>query len=63
MPEFEYSRWDGSEQFAPQSADKLFDEFSQYMLDYGEHMLDHLEQLEEEHPDLVEMLINSVIKV
>ena len=56
MPEFEYSRWDGTQQFTPQSADKLFDEFSQYMLDYGAHMLDHLEQLEEEHPDLVDML-------
>ena len=56
MTEFEFSRWDGTQQFTPQSADKLFDEFSQYMLDYGEHMLDHLEQFEEEHPDLVEML-------
>lgn len=53
----EYSRWDGSEQFSPQSADQLFDELSQYLLDYGEHVLDNLEAWEEEHPELVELLI------
>src|SRR5690606_31431018 len=57
MPSFEYSRFDGSEQFSPQSADQLFDQFSQYLMDYGEDMLDELERLEEEHPDVVEMLI------
>ncbi|MDA1015190.1 MAG: VWA domain-containing protein [Planctomycetota bacterium] len=57
MPEFEYSRWDGSQEFTPQSADKLFDEFSKHMLDYGEHMLDYLDDWQEEHPDLVEMLL------
>jgi uncharacterized protein with von Willebrand factor type A (vWA) domain len=57
MPIHEYSRWDGSQQFSPQSADQLFDELSQYMLDYGEHVLDNLEAWEDEHPDLVEMLI------
>jgi Ca-activated chloride channel family protein len=59
MPEFEYSRWDGSQEFTPQSADRLFDEFSEHMLDYGAHMLDHLEQWEEEHPDIVELLIKQ----
>lgn len=59
MPQFEYSRWDGSQEFTPQSADQLFDELSQYMMDYGEHMLDHLEQWEEEHPDLIEKLIKQ----
>ena len=44
MPDFEYSRWDGSQQFSPQSADQVFDQFSQYMLDYGEHVLDFLDQ-------------------
>jgi len=57
MPTHEYSRWDGSQQFSPQSADQLFDEFSQYMLDYGEELLDHLEQWQEEHPDVVDMLV------
>ncbi len=57
MPTHEYSRWDGSQQFSPQSADELFDELSQYMLDYGEDLLDNLEQWQEEHPDVVDMLI------
>lgn len=59
MPHFEYSRWDGSQEFTPQSADKLFDELSQFMMDYGDHMLDHLQQWEEEHPDLIEKLIKQ----
>lgn len=57
MPNFQYSRFDGSEEFTPQSADKLFDELSKYMLQYGEEMLQNLEQWEEEHPDVVDMLI------
>lgn len=57
MPSFEYSRFDGSEQFSPQSADQVFDQFSQYLMDYGEDMLDELERLQEEHPDVVDMLI------
>jgi uncharacterized protein with von Willebrand factor type A (vWA) domain len=57
MPAFEYSRWDGSQQFTPQSADKLFDEISQYLLEYGENMLEQLEDLQDEHPDVVDMLI------
>ena len=48
MPDFEYSRWDGSQEFTPQSADKLFDQISEYMLDYGEYVLDNLEDLAEE---------------
>jgi len=57
MPDFIYSRWDGSQEFTPQSADQLFDELSNYLLDYGEHILDHLPEWEEEHPDVVEMLV------
>lgn len=57
MATFEYSRWDGSKPFSPQSADAVFDQFSQYLMDYGEEMLDQLEQLEEMHPDVMEMLI------
>jgi uncharacterized protein with von Willebrand factor type A (vWA) domain len=57
MPDFEYTRWDGSQEFTPQSADKLFDELSRYILDHGEFILDNLNQWEEEHPDLVQKLI------
>jgi len=59
MPDFEYSRWDGSQEFSPQSADEVFDQFSDYLMDYGEQVLDFLEQWEEERPEIVEMLIKQ----
>ena len=57
MARFEYSKFDGSEEFHPQSADKIFDELSQHMLDWGDHVMDYLDQWEDEHPDVVEMLV------
>ena len=57
MAHFEYSKFDGSEQFKPQSADAVFDELARHMLDWGDDMLDYLDQWEEEHPDVVDMLI------
>ena len=36
MSLFEYSKWDGCQEFLPQSADKVFDQLSEYMLQYGE---------------------------
>jgi len=59
MPDFKYTRWDGSQEFTPQSVDRLFDEISRYMLDYGEFILDNLEQLGEEHPDLMQKLMEQ----
>lgn len=57
MPIHEYSRWDGSQEFSPQSADQLFDQLSQYLLEYGEDLLDNLEQWEQEDPNIVELLV------
>ncbi len=57
MAQFEYTRWDGTQPFTPQSADQLFDQFSQYLMDYGDEILGELDRLEEEHPDVVDMLI------
>lgn len=59
MPSFEYSRWDGSREFSAQSADDIFDQISQYLLDYGEQVLPSLEQLRDENPDVLEMLIKQ----
>ena len=59
MPHFEYSAWDGSDPFSPQSADKFWDELSEYILDYGDEILDNLERWEEEHPDLVDKLVKQ----
>ncbi|MEM7811796.1 MAG: VWA domain-containing protein [Planctomycetota bacterium] len=57
MPNFRYSKFDGSEPFSPQSADEMFDQLSQYLMQYGEDVLDNLERLEEEHPDLVDAMV------
>ena len=38
MSLFEYTKWDGSQQFLPQSADKVFDQLSEYMMQYGERV-------------------------
>ena len=57
MPDFEFSEWDGSQQFTPQSADQLFDQFSEYLMDYGEEVMPSLEKWEEDHPEVIEMLI------
>ena len=59
MPAFEYSRFDGSEEFSPQSADAVFDEFSDYMMDYGESMLENFEQWQEDHPDVIDALMKQ----
>jgi len=59
MPTFEYSRWDGSQEFTPQSADSVFDQLSQYLLDYGDEVLPSLERLEDEHPDILDKLIRQ----
>lgn len=59
MPRFEYSAFDGSEEFSPQSADQLFDQFTEYMMDYGEQMLENLEDWAEEHPDVIDQLIKQ----
>ena len=59
MPTFEFSRWDGTEEFTPQSADSVFDQLSQYLLDYGDEVLPMLKRLEEEHPDILDKLIKQ----
>ncbi|MGA9926032.1 MAG: VWA domain-containing protein, partial [Isosphaeraceae bacterium] len=54
---FEYSKWDGSQNFLPQSADKLFDQLSEYVLQYGENVLRNLEDLDEDDlPEVVKLI-------
>jgi uncharacterized protein with von Willebrand factor type A (vWA) domain len=56
MSLFEYTKWDGSQQFLPQSADKAFEQLSEYLMQYGERVLRNLDELEEEMPEVVELL-------
>ena len=56
MPLFEYSKWDGSQQFLPQSADKVFDQLAEYLLQHGERVLRNMDELEDEMPEIVELI-------
>ena len=57
MLNFQYSQFDGSQEFSPQSADEVFDQISKYLMDYGEQVLENFDRWEEEHPDVIEMLV------
>ena len=57
MPHYEYTRWDGSQQFQPQSADKVFDQLTEYLLPYGEQVLRDLDRLDDdESPEILELI-------
>ncbi|WP_165252640.1 VWA domain-containing protein [Paludisphaera soli] len=57
MPNYEYSKWDGSQEFLPQSADKLFEQISEYLLQYGEDVLRNLDDVDDDDlPEVVEMI-------
>src|SRR5882724_9276682 len=59
MPLFEYSKWDGSQQFTPLSAEAAFDKLSEYLLEHGDYILRQLERLDPQDADLLKMLIKE----
>lgn len=59
MPESQYSKWDGSQQFSPQSADQVFDQITEYLMDYGDDVMKAMERWEEENPDVIDKLIKQ----
>ncbi|MGC8644397.1 MAG: VWA domain-containing protein, partial [Isosphaeraceae bacterium] len=57
MAIFEYSRWDGSQEFQAQSADKVFEQLAEYLLQYGDDVLRNLEDLDEDElPEVIELI-------
>jgi uncharacterized protein with von Willebrand factor type A (vWA) domain len=57
MPHYEYARWDGSQQFQPQSADKVFDQLTEYLLPHGERVLRELDRLDDdEMPEILDLI-------
>ena len=53
----EYTKWDGSQQFQPQSAEKAFDQISEYLMQYGDQVLRNLDDVDDEDmKDLVELI-------
>ncbi len=59
MPLFEFSEYDGSQQFRPLSADAIFDKLSEHLLEHGDYVLRQLEHLDDENADLVKLLIKE----
>ncbi len=57
--QFEFSRWDGSQQFRPLSADMAFDKLSEYLLEHGDYILRQFERLDNDDPDLLKLLIKE----
>jgi uncharacterized protein with von Willebrand factor type A (vWA) domain len=57
VPFFEYTKWDGSQVFRPQSADKAFDQLSEYLLQHGDHVLERLDHREDDDSrEILELL-------
>ena len=59
MPLFEYSEFDGSQEFQPLSAEALFDRVAEYLLEHGDYVLRHLEKLDRDDADLLKKLIKE----
>lgn len=56
MALYEYSRWDGSQEFQPQSADQLFEQITEYLLQYGDSVMRRLEDLDDQGQEIVDLL-------
>jgi Ca-activated chloride channel family protein len=59
MPTFEYSEWDGSQQFQPLSAEAAFDKLSEYFLEHGDYVLRQLERTKQDDADILKLLIKE----
>lgn len=59
MPLYEFSEYDGSQQFRPLSADAVFDKLAEHLLEYGDYVLRQLEHLDEDSADLVKLLVKE----
>lgn len=57
MPTFAYSEFDGTQQFEPLRGDAAFDKLSEYLMQYGDPVLRHLEQSADEDAEVLEMLL------
>src|SRR5262245_17218966 len=59
MPTFEYSEWDGTQEFRTLAADMAFDKLSEYLLEHGDHVLRQLDQLDPDDADLLKLLVKE----
>jgi len=59
MSQYEYSKWDGSQDFQPQSADQAFERIAEHMLQHGDQVLRHLDRLDDDEAEDVLDLIQK----
>jgi Ca-activated chloride channel homolog len=59
MPSFEYARWDGTQHFAPLSAEQAFDQLVEHLLEHGEALLRYLERHHDDDSDLLKLLVKE----
>jgi uncharacterized protein with von Willebrand factor type A (vWA) domain len=59
MPFFEFSKWDGTQQFRPLSADAVFDKIAEHLLEHGDYVLRQLENLDDRDAELVKLLVKE----
>ena len=59
MPIFEFSEWDGSQEFRSLSADAVFDKLAEHLIEYGDYILRQLEHQDEQNADLIKLLIKE----
>lgn len=56
MSLYEYSKWDDSQEFQAQSADKLFEQIAEYMMQYGDQVLRNLDQVDDDAQDVLKLI-------
>jgi uncharacterized protein with von Willebrand factor type A (vWA) domain len=57
MSLYEYTRWDGSQEFQPQSADQAFDQLAEYLMHHGDEVLRRLDDFDDDDmPDLLDQI-------
>lgn len=56
---FEYSEWDGTQEFQPLAAEAVFDKFAEYLLEYGEYLLRRLDRLDAADADVLKLLVKE----
>jgi Ca-activated chloride channel family protein len=59
MAIFEYSEWDGTQQFRPLSAEAAFDKLSEYLLEHGDYVLRQLERMDRDDAEVLKLLIKE----
>ena len=59
MSLYEYSKWDETQNFLPQSADAVFDKIAEQMLQYGDQVLRHLDRFDDDEVNDVLDLIRK----